>query len=64
MPQKYTVFNYTDGIFASPDTFTKKKGLEYIENFRLRYKNQGYYRDNKWNKIPPSEIELDLIPVK
>jgi len=59
----FQVFNYTDNIFASPETFKDKKSANnFIKKFRDRFKTQGYYRDNRWNKIDPKDIELEVIP--
>ena len=60
--KKYKVFNYTDNIYATDKTFLSKKSAnQFIEDFRKRYEVQGYYKDNQWNKIPPSEIDLLVI---
>lgn len=59
----YKVFNYTDDIYASPDTFrTKKEAKEFIAAFRKRFDTQGYYRDNRGRKLKPAEIDLEIIP--
>jgi len=59
----FMVFNYTDEIYASPDTFpTKAKANEFIANFRKRFEAQGYYRDNRQNKIDIKHIDLLAIP--
>lgn len=59
----FMVFNYTDNIYASNDTFpTKAKANEFIKNFRKRFEAQGYYRDNRMNKVPIAQIDLLAIP--
>lgn len=59
----YTVFNYTDGFFASPDTFkTPKAAKEFIVNFRNQYRKQGYYSTSDRTRISPDEIELEVLP--
>jgi hypothetical protein len=59
----FMVFNYTDDIYASPDTFpTKAKANEFIAQFRKRFEGQGYYRDNRMNKVAPKDIDLLAIP--
>lgn len=59
----FMVFNYTDDIYASPDTFlTKAKANEFITQFRKRFEGQGYYRDNRMNKVAPKDIDLLAIP--
>ncbi len=60
---EYVVFNYTDNIYASYETFfTKRKAKEFIRKFRKRYDKQGYYRNNRWEKINPKHIDLEIIP--
>jgi hypothetical protein len=57
------VFNYTDNIYASTDVFpSKKKANEFINGFRKRFEAQGYYRDNRMNKVAPKDIDLLAIP--
>ena len=59
----FQIFNYTDGIYASPENFTSKKAAKkFIQEYRERFKTQGYYRDNQWNKIDPKDIDLEIIP--
>jgi len=61
--KKYMVFNYTDDIYASNDVFkTKKEANDFIKSFRKRYEAQGYYRDNRMNKIDIEDIDLMVIP--
>lgn len=58
MAYKYIVWNGTDGITATPDTYTsKKKAQEVIDKKREMYRTvQGYCRDNRQQKIDPSDI--------
>jgi hypothetical protein len=59
----YVVFNYTDNIYASNEVFkTKREAKEFIENFRNRYNQQGYYRTNYGERIPTNQIDLEIIP--
>lgn len=59
----FQVFNYTDNIYASAEPlFTKKEAKEFIRNFRNRYNQQGYYRNNRLEKINPKHIDLEIIP--
>ena len=59
----YHVFNYTDNIYASAEPmFTKKEAKEFIQAFRSRFNKQGYYRNNRWEKIHPKDIDLEIIP--
>jgi hypothetical protein len=59
----YMVFNYTDNIYATGETFkTKKEANDFIKEFRNRFYKQGYYRDNQMNKIAIEDIDLLAIP--
>ena len=59
----YHVFNYTDNIYASAEIIlTKKEAKEFIRKFRKRYSKQGYYRNNRLEKINPKHIDLEIIP--
>jgi len=59
----YTIFNATDGFVATDKTFykvhTAEKEVQRIRN-SIR-KNQGYYRDNRWNKIDPDDVQYQVI---
>ena len=56
----YTVFNKTDGFFASPDVMTLEEAEQFVKDFPSRYTKQGYYRNNKWEKIRPEDVELEI----
>ena len=59
----YNVFNYTDNIYATDEVFkTKTLANKFIKEFRNRFANQGYYRDNRMNKINIEDIDLLAIP--
>jgi predicted ABC-type ATPase len=59
----YNVFNYTDNIYATDEVFkTKTMANKFIKDFRSRYANQGFYRDNFGNKIKIEDIDLLAIP--
>lgn len=61
---EYVVWNDTDNISTHWDTFKSKKEAEkFIKEFRERFKQQGYYRDNQWNKIAPKDIQLTIKKV-
>lgn len=61
----YTIWNEHDNIMASPDIFKSIEAVqEYCKQYRDRYRKQGYYRDNRWNKIPPDEIQLDIREIE
>ena len=59
----YMVFNYSDEYYATDNVFaTKKEANNFIKEFRNRYKQQGYFRDNRMNKIAIEDIDLEIIP--
>lgn len=41
---------------------TMNEARKFIKEFRERFRQQGYYRDNKWNKVPIEMIDLEIIP--
>lgn len=59
----FIVFNRTDGIVASLDDFnTKRKASEFIKIFKKRFEKQGYYFTRRMERIPISDVELEIIP--
>ena len=67
MGKDYIVFNYTDGVIASPpDTTyaTKQKAEEFIETFKQRFAKQGYYFTSNMERINPEQVELRIIKVQ
>ena len=62
MKRAYIVFNHTDGITASANTFsTIRDAKAFIKTFRERFITQGYYKTSRWEKISPDEISLEII---
>jgi hypothetical protein len=60
----YQLFNETDGVFASPDTFkTIAQAEAYAGKFRKRFTSQGYYLTAGGERIAPSDILLRVVPV-
>ena len=60
---RYKIFNYTDNIYATNDRFyTQKKAKAFIRKFRTKFKKRGYYWGNRWEKIAPKDIDLEIIP--
>ena len=61
--KEFMVFNYTDNIYASPDTFAnQKKAKEFVKEFRNRFATQGYYKDNRMRQVAIKDIDLEIIP--
>jgi hypothetical protein len=62
---RYRIWNGTDNIPCDFNrTYTsKKKVLDRIEELRNGFRDQGYYRDNNWNKIAPEDIDYQIITI-
>jgi hypothetical protein len=60
---KYIIFNKTDGIIASQNTFpTKKKAESWIKTFKAGIKKvQGYYFTSSRERIPVYAVEFEII---
>jgi len=58
----FTVFNATDGFYASPDIMTKEEAETFVKQFPERYRAQGYYRTGRWEKIRPEDVALKIVP--
>ena len=57
MSNRYIIWNHEDNISASIDTFTSKKAAkERIEVLRDAYKRQGWYRNNRMEKVPVDDV--------
>lgn len=56
--KQYVIYNATDGILASPDTFTDEEADQFIQDFPKRYEHQGYYLTANWERISPSSVVL------
>lgn len=59
----YQLFNETDGVFASPETFLTRADAEvFADKFRNRFASQGYYLTAGGERIPPSAVVLRVVP--
>jgi hypothetical protein len=59
----FMLFNNTDQVFASPETFeTEDAAVRYAENFRRRFAAQGYYKTARGERIAPEDVELLVVP--
>jgi len=57
------LWNETDQVFASPETFeTEANASAFAKRFRQRYAAQGYYLTADRVRIPPEEVELLVVP--
>jgi len=62
---EYIVYNQTDGIIASPDSFKSPVEAEvFITNFRKRFRFQGFYLTSDMIKIDPADVELEIVSTK
>ena len=60
---RYRIFNNTDDIPCDFNrTYTSKKKVEArIEEMREMFRNvQGYYKDNRGNRISPDDIDYQI----
>jgi|APCry1669192269_1035402.scaffolds.fasta_scaffold203854_1 hypothetical protein len=58
----FTIWNGTDNIPATFHNYSSKEEAEQaVKSLRERYKAQGYYRDNNWNKISPEDINYVIV---
>lgn len=61
-PELFTVFNQTDGIYASPEELTAEEADKFIADFPKRFEHQGYYLTKNWDRIPPKDVRLVKYP--
>ena len=62
---KYRLFNVTDQLLASPNTFgTTEKAEAYAEQLRQRFVAQGYYLTSSGVRIRPNEVKFIVLPTK
>jgi hypothetical protein len=57
---RYLVFNATDGVYASPDIFTRPEAEAFIAEFREWFTQPGYYKTSEGKYIRPAQIDLQL----
>lgn len=58
----FMLWNDTDHLFASPDTFeTEAQAEAFAERFRRRFVIQGYYLTSDRRRIAPDDVELTVI---
>jgi hypothetical protein len=59
----FLLWNETDQVYASPDTFPSKAEAEaFAVTFRKRFARQGFYRNVSGENIAPSDIDLVVVP--
>ena len=58
----YQLWNYTDQVFASPDTFKSRELAQaYAGEFRKRFLAQGFYRTTEGVRIAPEDLKLVIV---
>lgn len=55
---KFFVWNETDGITAHYEKMTITEAAEFAKNFAKRFEAQGYYRNNRMEKMPAETVIL------
>lgn len=56
------LWNETDQVYASPETFkTKAKAAAFASRFRERFAAQGYYLTADGMRIAPEDLELVVV---
>ena len=57
----FSVFNATDGFFASQDTFTFDEAIEFVTDFHKRYDFQGGMYSSNEGRILATNVDLRLM---
>ena len=58
----FILWNETDGILASPDSFkTHREARAFVRAFRKRFERQGYYLTAGRERIPVASVVLEII---
>jgi hypothetical protein len=61
----FIVWNLEDNIQATPKEFkTILEAEHFVEEFRDKFRAQGYYKNNRWEKIDPDDIEIGIFEKK
>lgn len=61
----YGIYNATDGVFASPDSFkTRRAARAYARRFRQRFAEQGYYLTADRQRIAVEDVRLEIVPLE
>jgi hypothetical protein len=59
--KRFSVFNRTDGIPASPNPMTLQEAEAFVREFPKRYERQGYCLTATGERIPPESVNLVLL---
>lgn len=64
-PGAFVVWNETDEVYASPDTFkTREEAESFAARFRNRFAAQGYYLTSDRQRIGVADVVLVVIPAE
>lgn len=64
-PTLYQLWNETDMLFASPETFeTTAQAQACAEKLRKRFSVQGFYLTTAGVRIPPQDVKLVVVPAE
>ncbi len=62
---EFEVWNETDQVHASPDTFpTREAASAFVAKFRKRFDRQGFYRTVLGERIAPEAVDLVIRPLE
>ena len=65
MRGRFIVWNHMDGIPVTSQIFNSlNQAVKFTNDWVKRFETQGYYKDNKWNKIALSDIEVDIYKLE
>lgn len=60
--KRWFVFNLTDGIAAHRFPMTLEEAVDFMKAFPKAFEVQGYYKTSLWERIPPEQVQLVLLP--
>lgn len=62
--KEFTIFNEEDKIPFSMEAYTLAECIDMVQKFPQRYiKQNGMYKNNRWEYIPANEVVLIIKPV-
>ena len=62
--KRFLVLNRTDKIWAAPFAMTREEAEAFVKDFPERYQRQGHYRTASGKRIPPADVELELLRIE
>lgn len=61
-PEKFLVFNHTDGILVHPAPVTRSSAERLVRQFRGRFRELGFFLTAQRERIDPEEVRLSVTP--